>query len=197
MKFADNISLLNKASMIKTADELSASEIEGLATLLDVDNMFTTYSEKELRSYRNPLSGQPIQGMTVNRDKHGKVLSFSFIPHKEATRVQLYEGLIFSFINPAARTLASILAWLKPSDYAKMSIRDIAAWGYVADSLVKVKDWSRHIDIVRNPGEILYPMHINDTSNLLALDAVFFSNLSMINDKSLDRLVFEDLSFIC
>lgn len=197
MKFADSISLLNKASMIKAADELSASEIEGLAALLDVDDMFTTYSENELRSYRDPLSGQPIQGMEVNRDKHGKVLSFSFIPHKDATRVQLYEGLIFSFINPTARNLASILAWLKPSDYAKMSIRDIAAWGYVADSLLKVRDWSRHIDVVRNPGEIFYPMLVKDTSNLLALDAIFFSNLDTINDKSLDRLTFDDLSFIC
>ena len=193
----NDLSLLRKATGVRNAEELSFSELETLANLLDVDRLFINYSEEELRLYRDSLSGQPIQGVKVNRDKHGKVLSFSFIPHREATRVQLYEGLIFSFINPAARNLASILACLMPSDYARMSIRDVVAWGYLADSLMKVKDWSRHFDIVRNPGEILYPMRINDTSNLLALDTVFFSNLSMINDKSLDRLIFEDLSFIC
>lgn len=193
MKFEEKIKLLSKAASINSSDELLGTEVQTLAKLLDVDQLFKNFPEKELRNFRQELSGQPISGMRVNRDSKGNVVSFSFIPHNESRRVELYDGLIFSFINPAARSLASIMAWMSPSSYSRMkSIAEIAAWGYIADSLVKVREWSHHLDIVRNPGEILYPMVVTDTTDLLQLDILVFSKSSVLMENCLDRLAIEE-----
>lgn len=193
LNFEDKIKLLTKAALTNSSTEFTSDEVCALAKLLDVDQLFTNFPEKELRSFRQELSGQPILGMKINRDLKGNVISFSFIPHNESKRVELYDGLIFSFINPAAKSLASILAWMTPSKYSKMrSISEIAAWGYIAKSLLKVREWSRYLDVVRNPGEILYPMTMADTSNLLQLDALFFSKSSILMEDSLDKLAIED-----
>ena len=179
MSIREKIELLEKVSRIKCSTDIKSSELETLVDLLNLDELFENFPEADLRSYRNALSGQPITGMTINRNNVGEVMSFSFVPHAYATRAQLYEGLIFSIINPAARNLTQVLKWLDLSDYARMGISTAASWGSLADTIVKVKDWAKYLDIVRNPGEVFAPPFSGQaTSNLLALDALIFNNIT-------------------
>ena len=183
--------LLLKAARAQNAEDFTATELRELAVLLDVDCLFDNFSEQELRVYRDELSGQPLQGMKSNRDADNSVSSFSFIPGDKATRSQLYEGLIFSFINPAARNLCHILFWLQPSDFAKMKIGEVAGWGSLADVLTRVKDWSSHLEVVNNPGAIIFPFSGTDTTDLLVLDQLFYNHKK--SGLSLDERVGEIL----
>lgn len=190
----NDIELLIKASKVKEASDLTSSELNQLAKLLDMDELFNNFPEDSIRKHRDNYSGQHIQGIQANRVS-SEVTSFSFIPYTEATRAQVYEGFIFSIINPAARNLTKILYWLNTSDYARMSIADVAGWGYLSETLTKVKDWSRHLEIVRNPGAVIAPMlNTTDTSNLLALDALIFSKIqSPFKLDILDRSYYENI----
>ena len=193
-----DMELLKKAGIALNASDFKGAELRRLAELLDMDELFNLFPEKFLRGYRDHFSGQPIQGVQVNRVNSGEATSFSFIPFAEATRVQLYDGLIFSIINPAARNLARIMLWLNTSDYARMSISDAAGWGALSNTLTKVKGWSRYLDIVRNPGAVIAPMLTQaDTSNLLALDAMIYSKLPpSLHMDSLDRLYIDNLDLV-
>lgn len=194
MQKYDDFELLKKAAVMSEASELSTDELNRLAELLDMDKMFTNFPEELLHSYRDRYSGQLMQGMRTNRNKKGKVTSYSFIPHAEASRLELYEGLIFFFINPAVRNLATLMVWFCPSDYARMSIRDAAGWSYLSDSLSKVKEWSKFFDVVRDPGELIKPILKTDTSNLVTLDNLIFNSLA--KSDLLSNFYLEDFSFV-
>lgn len=193
-----DMELLVRAGKTLKASDFSGAELRRLAELLDMDELFKIYPEEFLRSYRDAYSGQPIQGMQVNRTEGGIATSFSFIPFTEATRTQLYDGLIFSIINPAARNLTRIMLWLNTSDYAKMSISDAAGWGNLSKTLIQLKDWSRYLDIVINPGTVIQPLLSQvDTSNLLALDAMIYSKSpASLRMDNLDRLYIDNFELV-
>jgi len=193
-----DMELLIKAGRALKAADYSGAELLRLSELLNMDELFKTFPEEFLRSYRDARSGQPIQGVQVNRLDDGKATSFSFIPFAEASRMQLYDGFIFAIINPAARNLARIILWLDSSDYKRMSISDVASWGYLFKALTGVKGWSRYLDIVRNPGALVAPImgHV-DTSNLLALDAMIYSKSpASLRMDNLDRLYFDNFELV-
>lgn len=171
----NKMNLLVKAAHVTEAADLNDQEMMQIATLLDMDSLFKNFSEEDIRNYRDQFSGQPLQGMKTNKDSLGNVTSFSFIPPEEATRMQMYEGLIFSLINPAARNMCRILYWLQPSDFVKMPIGSAAAWGVLVKVLTSVKEWSAHLEIVNNPGAIIMPFGVS-SSNLLVLDSIFFNS---------------------
>jgi hypothetical protein len=176
MQIQDKIDLLIKAAREKNPLEFSGTELFELSNLLDIDRMTIVFTEDELRSYRDKLSGQPLYGRKARRNEDGEVMYVSFIPNCLATRRQLYEGLIFSLINPAAKNLVGLLLKMEPSDYASMVSNQAMAWGRLADTLKEVKSWSEHIDMVVNPGEIVSPlMGYASTTNLLVLDSLVFA----------------------
>lgn len=177
MQIEKKISLLSKAAIMQKVEELSASELDLLAQIMDLDSIFENFPEEDLRKYRDKLSGQPIQGRHANRDENGKVVSCSFVPFNEASRAQLYEGLIFFYVNPAARNLTQKLFHMEVSDFAMMSISSAAAWSNLADTLTNVKGWSKYLDVVINPGEVLVPfLGFANTSNLLVLDNLIYNS---------------------
>lgn len=171
----DKFELLIKAARAEDASEMSETEVLALAELLWLDDLTKNFSEKEIREYKDRFSGQKIIGMKTNYNAANEVVSFSFIPHEQATLKELYDGLIFLLINPAARNLAKIFFWLMPSDYVKMSIAEVAGWNRLADTVIAVKEWSKYVDIVANPGEVIAPFigGMRDTSNLLVIDSLF------------------------
>ncbi len=178
LQFDRDMSLLRKAAKENKAEEYSEKELKRLATLLNLDKLFDNFSEKALRGYRDELSGQPLTGREIVRNRDGEVMFISYIPMREASRSQLYEGMIFSEINPAVRNLAKILFELQPSDYARMPYSMAAAWANLSGILTSVKEWARYIDIVVSPGAMISPMmgyHDTDTTNLLMLDALIFA----------------------
>ena len=196
--FEDKMELLLKAGRVNDAAELTGEELLQLSKLLNMDNLFLNFPERMIRKYRDAYSGQYIQGMQINRAASGEVCSFSFIPAGQATRAQIYEGFIFSIINPAARNLTQILFWLNTSDYARMSISSAAGWGYLSKTLMKVKDWSRHLEIVTNPGPIIAPMlgH-SDTTDLSVLNSLIYSQIQPpLMMSNLDRNYYEHFELI-
>lgn len=192
--FNEDMELLIKASKTTKPGDFIGSELMRLSRLLDMDALFDNFPEIFLREYRDSYSGQHIQGMQVNRSASSEITSFTFIPHHEATRAQVYEGFIFSIINPAARNMTRILYWLNASDYARMSIADAAGWGYLSNALAEIGKWSRYLEIVCHPGAVIAPMpNVADTSNLLALDSLIFSRVaeSPFRLENLDRAYYE------
>lgn len=176
-QFDKDMSLLKKAAREKKSQEFSEKELKRLSTLLDLDKLFSNFSEKELRNYRDELSGQTIYGREIVKNSEGEMMYVSYIPTSDASRSQLYEGMIFSLVNPAVRNLAKILFELQPSDYARMPYCVAAAWAALSSVLTSVKAWAGYIDVVVSPGVMISPMMgCHDTTNLLVLDALIFGN---------------------
>lgn len=189
MQAIKDIKLLVKTARAKDPSEFSESDLKRLSILLDLDKLFENFSEKALRSYRDECSGQPIFGRQTVRDKDGEIMYFSSIPTQDATRSQLYEGMIFSTINPAVRNLAKILFDFQPSDYAKMTYSKAVAWATLSTVLTNVKAWAKYIDVVISPGVIISPMMgCNDTTNLAMLDYLIFSNSNFDLSIDVDRM---------
>ena len=163
-----DLQLLKKAAREKNSREYSESELRRLATLLDLERLFENFSEKELRVYKDEYSGQSLYGRKSIKNGDGEMMYVSFIPNEEATRSQLFDSLIFSYINPAVINLGRLLFSLQPSDYASMHYTSAIAWARLSDVLTEVKAWSDYIDTVVSPGAMISPMMgYHDASNLL------------------------------
>lgn len=176
MQFISDMQLLRKAAREKNSREYSKNELKRLAILLDLEKLFENFSEKDLRAYRDEYSGQSIFGRKFVKNSEGETMFVSFIPTDKSSRCQLYEGMIFSIINPAVRNLAKILFEFQPSDYAKMSYALAIAWASLSEVLTAVKAWAEYIDIVVSPGAIISPMMgYHDTSNLMMINNLIFS----------------------
>lgn len=186
MQFKRDMRLLKKAATEKDGLEFSEKELKRLGVLLDLDKLFDNFSEKALRGYKDEYSGQTIYGRKTVKNSKGDIMYVSFIPTDDASRSQIYEGMIFSLINPAVRNLAKILFEFQPSDYARMPFAKAAAWATLSSVLTSVKSWSKYIDIVISPGAMISPMlGYHDTSNLLMIDSLIFAtNLDIYSEMS-------------
>jgi len=163
----NKMELLVKAAQTTDATQFSGDELLELSSLLDYNFLFQNFKEEDIRSYRDRYSGQPIAGVQPNMDSNGEISSLSFIPACMANRKQIYSGLIFYLMNPAARNLCNILFRLMPSDYARMSMRQMTGWGKIVTILSAIKDWSLHLEIVCNPGPILVPLFMQFNFDIL------------------------------
>ena len=153
------IELLRKAASVVNPTDLNSDELDELAKLLKIDDLLSNFTEAGIRSFKNDLSGQPLFGVATHK-VDGTVISYSFIPPENASRGEMYDGLLYFIISPAARNLARRMFSFSVSDFATMRISEISAWGSLADTLSSVRDWSKYLDLVMSPGEILRPISV-------------------------------------